>query len=571
MPTESPSDHSQLLRQQTILAQFGELALRSDSLDEILTEACRLVGEAFGTDLAKVVELQPDGRTLLVRAGIGWKEGVIGVATIDATDNTSEAYALKTGEPMISPNIDHETRFEYAPFLIDNGAKAVVNVIIIGGKDRPPFGVLQVDSRTPREFDEEDIAFLRSYANLLAATVDRLRVLDEMKDSAARLRLALEAGELGSFELDLAGGEITRSSRHDQIFGYSTPPAVWTRDTALAQIVPEDRKRVARALQQETLTGGGSSLQIECRIRRANDEAIRWIEIRGRADGGSEPPGRLVGVVADITDRKIAEESLTTTNATLEAQVTERTLSLGESNAQLDAFAYTVSHDLRAPLRAMEGFARILLDDFGPGLGQEGERFAGRIVGAAKRMEVLIDDLLAFSRVQRSELALQAIDPARSVDRAFAELRASVTDPTSIQLEIATPLPIVRADRVIFGQVIGNLIANAAKFQDRDKPIHVVVRAERRADRVRIWVEDDGIGIAPEHQHRIFNVFERLHGQETYPGTGVGLAIVKTGIERMGGTFGVVSALKQGSRFWIELAGVDQRIASAGSGETGGG
>jgi signal transduction histidine kinase len=146
-----------------------------------------------------------------------------------------------------------------------------------------------------------------------------------------------------------------------------------------------------------------------------------------------------------------------------------------------------------------------------------------------------------------------------------------VTDPTSIQLEIATPLPIVRADRVIFGQVIGNLIANAAKFQDRDKPIHVVVRAERRADRVRIWVEDDGIGIAPEHQHRIFNVFERLHGQETYPGTGVGLAIVKTGIERMGGTFGVVSALKQGSRFWIELAGVDQRIASAGSGETGGG
>ena len=567
MPTESSNDFSQLLRQQTILAQFGELALRSDSLDEILTEACRLVGEAFGTDLAKVVELQPDGKTLLVRAGIGWKDGVVGVATIEAKGNTSEGYALKTGEPMISPDIDQETRFEYAPFLIENGAKAVVNVIIIGGKDRPPFGILQVDSRKPRQFDDNDIAFLRSYANLLAATVDRLRVIEEMKDGSARLRLALEAGELGSFELDLASGEITRSSRYDQIYGYSTSPAAWNKDTALAHVLPEDREHMAAALRRETLIDG-SSLQIEARIRRAGDDAVRWIEIRGRADGGTTPPTRLVGVVADITDRKLAEEALTTTNATLEAQVTERTISLGESNAQLDAFAYTVSHDLRAPLRAMEGFARILLDDFGSGLGKEGERFAGRIVGAAKRMEVLIDDLLAFSRVQRSEVTLQAVDPARSVDRALAELRASVDDPASIKLEVAKPLPLVLADRVIFGQAIGNLIANAAKFQQQGEPMHIVVRAERRADRVRIWVEDDGIGIALEHQQRIFNVFERLHGQETYPGTGVGLAIVKTGIERMGGTFGVVSALQQGSRFWIELAAADYGATSAEMGES---
>lgn len=567
MPTESSNDFSQLLRQQTILAQFGELALRSDSLDEILTEACRLVGEAFGTDLAKVVELQPDGKTLLVRAGIGWKDGVVGVATIEAKENTSEGYALKTGEPMISPDIDQETRFEYAPFLIENGAKAVVNVIIIGGKDRPPFGILQVDSRKPRQFDDNDIAFLRSYANLLAATVDRLRVIEEMKDGSARLRLALEAGELGSFELDLASGEITRSSRYDQIYGYSTSPAAWNKDTALAHVLPEDREHMAAALRRETLIDG-SSLQIEARIRRAGDDAVRWIEIRGRADGGTTPPTRLVGVVADITDRKLAEEALTTTNATLEAQVTERTISLGESNAQLDAFAYTVSHDLRAPLRAMEGFARILLDDFGSGLGKEGERFAGRIVGAAKRMEVLIDDLLAFSRVQRSEVTLQAVDPARSVDRALAELRASVDDPASIKLEVAKPLPLVLADRVIFGQAIGNLIANAAKFQQQGEPMHIVVRAERRADRVRIWVEDDGIGIALEHQQRIFNVFERLHGQETYPGTGVGLAIVKTGIERMGGTFGVVSALQQGSRFWIELAAADYGATSAEMGES---
>jgi len=125
------------LRQQTVLARFGELALRCDDLDEILTEACRLAGEALGTDLAKVVELQEDGETLLVRAGVGWKPGVVGKATIKMADDTSEAYALKTGKPMVSPNIDTETRFQYPAFLIENGAKAVANVIIIGARIGP--------------------------------------------------------------------------------------------------------------------------------------------------------------------------------------------------------------------------------------------------------------------------------------------------------------------------------------------------------------------------------------------------------------------------------------------------
>ena len=180
------SNRLALLRQQAILARFGELALRSDSLDAILTEACRLVGEALGTDLAKVMELQEDGRTLLVRAGVGWKPGVVGVATVAAADNSSEGHALKTGEPMTSHDIETETRFAYPPFLTENGVRAVANVAIIGGQGRPPFGILQIDSRTPRRFTDDDATFLRTYANLLAAAVDRLRV----------------AGKVGSLEAD---------------------------------------------------------------------------------------------------------------------------------------------------------------------------------------------------------------------------------------------------------------------------------------------------------------------------------------------------------------------------------
>ena len=184
--------HDDLLKQQTVFARFGELALKSDDLDQILMEACRLAGEALGTDLAKVVMLQEDGETMIVRAGVGWGPDVVGVATITAAGDTSEGHCLRTGEPMISPDIAKETRFKYPQFLIENGVRAVANVIIIGGHDRPPFGVLQIDSRVPREFTESDTLFLRSYANLLAAAVDRIRVTNEGRNKEEQLRLMLQ-------------------------------------------------------------------------------------------------------------------------------------------------------------------------------------------------------------------------------------------------------------------------------------------------------------------------------------------------------------------------------------------
>jgi signal transduction histidine kinase len=191
-----------LLRQQDVLARFGELALRSENLDEILTEACRLVADALGTDLSKVMELQADGITLLVRAGVGWKPGIVGKVTVKATKGSSEGYALQTGEPVLSRNIDQESRFEYAEFIKDSGVKSIISVIILGAEGKGPFGILQVDSREPDHFVERDTKFLRGYANLLAAAVDRLRVAEEIRlaqaalaTSEAALRLANETLE----------------------------------------------------------------------------------------------------------------------------------------------------------------------------------------------------------------------------------------------------------------------------------------------------------------------------------------------------------------------------------------
>lgn len=223
-----------------------------------------------------------------------------------------------------------------------------------------------------------------------------------------------------------------------------------------------------------------------------------------------------------------------------------------ESNAVLDAFAYTVSHDLRAPVRAMQGFSQVLIEDFGDRLGAQGRGYAERIIAAAKRMEGLIQDLLTYSRLSRAEATVAPVPLEAAVD---AVLSGPVSDikPPNARIEVKRPLPPVVGNRIILQQAVLNLVTNAMKFVAPGCDPLVRIRAETIGTAVRLWVEDNGIGIAPEHHQRIFRVFERLHGSEAYPGTGIGLAIVGKALERMGGKAGVESAVGQGSRFWIEL------------------
>jgi two-component sensor histidine kinase len=177
-------DSQEELAEQRSLAQFGELALKSDNLDTILTEACRLVGNALRTNLAKVLELQEDGKVLLVRAGVGWDADVVGKAKIAVGPTSSAGHAISTGEPVVSNDIEHDQRFEYPEFLKRAGVRAAVNTIVIGSDGEPPYGVLEVDSKTPGRFTEDDIQFLRTYANLIALAVGRLRMISQLRQQA---------------------------------------------------------------------------------------------------------------------------------------------------------------------------------------------------------------------------------------------------------------------------------------------------------------------------------------------------------------------------------------------------
>ena len=226
---------------------------------------------------------------------------------------------------------------------------------------------------------------------------------------------------------------------------------------------------------------------------------------------------------------------------------------LQEANRELEAFSYTVSHDLRAPLRALKGYTDILLEDYGPKLEATAKEYLSNLERAVVRMDALTRDLLSYSRIVRQQIELEPV----CVDAVCREVTAMnpALQPPNTEMVVPPDLLPVRAHPTLLGQCLANLLDNAAKFVAPGVTPRIHVHTEPRGDRVRIWLEDNGIGIDPAHHQKIFGIFERVGNLKTNQGTGIGLAIVARAAQRMGGICGVESSVGNGSRFWIELAG----------------
>ncbi len=376
-----------------------------------------------------------------------------------------------------------------------------------------------------------------------------------LREKEARLRLALEASHTGTWERNIPANELVWDEHAHRLFGLSPGAFPGTFEAFLGLVHPDDREIVSqavnRALQEKT------ELAVEYRVVWP-DASIHYIVSRGAAIyDASGKALRMTGVVLDATESKRAEEEIRRLNADLERRVEARTAELTATNKELEAFTYSVAHDLRAPLRHIDGYVQILQQEFAPQLSAEGKAYAQRIQEGTQNMARLVDDLLNLARVGRQELSRQVTGLQPIVTEVITHFRAE-TDQRSIEWRVGE-LPFVECDPGLIKQVFANLISNAIKYtRPRAHPVIEVGQMPVEGEQA-IYVRDNGVGFSMRYADKLFGVFQRLHRAEDFEGTGVGLATVDRIIRKHGGRVWAEAELDKGATFFFVL---DKKLAT---------
>jgi PAS domain S-box-containing protein len=370
----------------------------------------------------------------------------------------------------------------------------------------------------------------------------------ELLESRQRYQTLANISPVGIFRTDADGSTTYVNPKWSQISGLPSAEAVgngW-----LQAVHPEDREKLSQGWEKSTKLHRSS--YSDYRFIHP-DGTVAWV--MGQAVPELNAKDQIigyVGTITDITERKEAEEEIRKLNVELEDRVAQRTMQLQAANKELESFSYSVSHDLRAPLRAISGFSEIIAHRHRAHLNDEGQHYVDNIIQASTRMGHLIDDLLTYARIGRSGIRLKPVSLADLMKDISTNMQSQL-DETGGTLNIQPDLPIVSGDSTLLLQAFTNILENALKYHQPDLAPQIWVRSTNEASQVTIEIKDNGIGIAPEYHEKIFNVFQRLHSEEEYPGTGIGLATVKKAIELLGGSVRVESKLGEGSSFFVSL------------------
>ena len=374
---------------------------------------------------------------------------------------------------------------------------------------------------------------------------ERKRTEDALRMSEARYRTLLETAPFPVVITRLRDGMLRYGNRRaEEKFGIS-------RDEGIGQqasnfyLDPKERDQfLARLLSGMAISDHESRL-------RATDGAPFWAQLSAAIIEYEGEPA-IFSSINDITARKQAEEEVRELNAALELRVAERTAQLLAVNKELETFTYSVSHDLKAPLRGIDGYSRLLLEDHAEQLDMEGRTFLANIRRGAGQMAQLIEDLLAYSRIERRHLQAERVDLPRLVDTIVAERTEEITARgVTMKIDVFPKVAIV--DRDGLAMALRNLMDNALKFT-RDAPQPVIeIGLHLESGVCVLWVRDNGIGFDMKFHERIFEMFQRLQLAEEFPGTGIGLAIVRKAMQRMGGRAWATSAPGEGATFYLEM------------------
>ncbi|SFX23680.1 PAS domain S-box-containing protein [Pseudomonas sp. NFACC43] len=586
-----------LLRQRKVLAEFGELALASDDLEHILDQACRLVSEALDTHLAKFMWLEEDGVTFLVRNGVGWTPDVVGQVRVQALPGTPERYSLQTSSPVISTDIATETRFRYHDFQIRNGVRAFVNVLVYDAGQKHPFGIFEVDSRSPRLFSESDIDFLRGYGNLLGAAQRRVNALQAMRRSEEKLReserhyrIAAELNPLWPWTADSLGAVLTLDQRWYEYTGRSPTQTLGRQWLNAAH--PDDRIAFARlwTLSLTTL----QPFDTQLRLRKSNGE-YRWFRIRALCSLG--PAGECeqwYGTVEDIHERVQLENALRDWNDRLEERIAKRTeqlereqreRTLAESklrqSQKMEAVGQLtggIAHDFNNLLAGITSSLELMQRHIDQGRYDELSRYNSVALTSATRAAALTQRLLTFSRQQ--SLQPEVFEPRIVVAGLEEMIRRSVGPSIQVECSFSGNDPI-RCDPNGLENALLNLAINARDAMPGGGALKLNVHSrlidEQSADEkmlpsgpyVDISVVDTGTGISADILSRVFDPF--FTTKPIGEGSGLGLSMIYGFVQQSGGQVRIRSSVGVGTTVTMYFPVVSQPSATTpqpGSEET---
>ena len=573
-------------RQQAALAEFGRRALSGIALDRMIADAVKLVAETLRVEFVALFEQLPDAAEVRLRAGVGWPAGMVGTLTVSSESDTPLGHTIRSHEPVFIGDLRQQFGVSVAPVVRDLGIVSGVTVIV-GGVDAP-WGVLGAYTTRSRTFARDEGNFLQAVANALGALIERARVEHERARYAERLEIlrevdrtllaneepvAIAEAVLGRLRdllgvpraiinlFDLAAGEVewlaAVGRRRTRLGPGVRYPLRFAGDIdALRRGEPQviEVASLPPGPDTDALRTSGVSVYIVVPML-VGGELIGSVSI-GRERGPF--PAELVSIAQEVANQiAIAitqarlHEQVRAQALELEQRVEERTQELEEANRELEAFTYTVSHDLKSPLRGLVGFCQALEEDYGDRLDETGRRYLATIRNSGRRMGHLIDDLLRYARVERRAIECRPVALKPMLDQLLQDF---VEEMETRGLTVTEDLAVgeVMAEREGLREVLANLLSNAVKFSPaRDG--NITLRSYRDGDRVVMAVADQGIGFDMKYHDRIFGIFERLHRQEEYPGTGVGLAIVRRVAERHGGRAWAESEVGRGSVFYFAV------------------
>jgi PAS domain S-box-containing protein len=448
---------------------------------------------------------------------------------------------LASGKPAWIIDVTRDANFPRANLAEDIGVRAGFGFPVLVGKE--VVAVLEFFSPEAPEPDDALLDMMVHIGTQLGRVVERTRAEEALRASELRFRSVVESAGDGMITADSAGNIMTCNKSAQAIFGYREEEVL---AQPLTLLMPE-RYREAHRKGVERFGATGKAHVVG-----------RTVELHGLKKDGSEFPLELSisiwtagehafysGIIRDITERKRTEEEIRRLNEAL----TQRVVELDAGNKELQAFSYSISHNLRAPLRALAGFSGILLEEHKPHLPAEVQHYLQRIQDNAQNMGHMIDDLLTLMSISRQPINFQTISPAGLAEQALDELHG-VREGRRIAITLGD-LPVCRADPTMLRQVFLNLLSNALKFTRRREVARIEIghRETTSPGELVYFVKDNGVGFDTQYAHKLFGVFEHLHPLQDYEGTGMGLAIVQRIIQRHGGRVWAEGAVDQGATF----------------------